>query len=228
MKTDYIGHDKTYQRYRQEANRPGWMAATDLAKVIQQLERILLFDYFPKQGKLIELGCGAGNISIYLAQKGYEVSGVDIAPTAIDWAIENANQAQVQVDFLVGDVLHLEEIADESFDIVMDGFCFHCIIGDDRGKFLQTAHRLLKLDGRLCIRTMCNQVPDTQYYREHFDPQTRCTMHGDLATRYIGLSNDLIMEVIQAGFKVLQLEISPPLAQDGVEGLLLVAAKDKN
>jgi 2-polyprenyl-3-methyl-5-hydroxy-6-metoxy-1,4-benzoquinol methylase len=34
--------------------------------------------------KTIDLGCGAGNYAIYLAEQGFEVTGTDISPTAIN------------------------------------------------------------------------------------------------------------------------------------------------
>ncbi|ABW28906.1 methyltransferase, putative [Acaryochloris marina MBIC11017] len=98
---------------------------------------------------MLELGCGAGNLGIAFAQIGYTVAGVDIAPTAISWAVENAAKAKVKVNFLYGDVLTLTEIEDASFDIAVDGRCYHCIIGKDRTQFLHTAHRILKPNGIL-------------------------------------------------------------------------------
>jgi len=37
-------------------------------------------------GRLLEMGCGAGNLTVWLAGQGFEVCGVDISPTAISWA----------------------------------------------------------------------------------------------------------------------------------------------
>lgn len=225
MKTNYFGHENAYKKFKQEGKHPGWCTTEQLKQDIKILDRILQYDSFPNSGKILELGCGAGNISIYLAQKGYEVSGVDISPTAVEWAIENAKKADVQVDFKVGDVLKLEDIANESFDIVLDGHCFHCIIGDDRSKFLQSAWRILKSDGILCIRTMCNEVPEGRF-RKNYDPETQCEICGDTATRYIGLSNDILIEVIHEGLQILQMEMLPPFTEDDLEELLLVTKKN--
>lgn len=180
---------------------------------------------FPKQGRLLELGCGAGNLTIYFAQAGYNVTGIDIAPTAIDWAIKNAAKASVNVTFIQGDVLELAEIPDTSFDIALDGRCFHCLIGNDRAQFLQTAHRILKHNGILVINTMCNEVPQTSYWSDHFDSETRCTMHDGLATRYIGDSNDILQEIIHAEFRVLDVEVLPPRNQEDLADLQVIAEK---
>jgi len=159
------------------------------------------------------------------AQAGYSVTGIDISPTAIDWATENAAKANVNVSFIQGDVLELAEVADASFDIVVDGRCFHCIIGNDRILFLRTAHRTLQYNGVLVINTMCNEVPMTPYWRDYFDSQTRCTVHDGLATRYVGDSNDILQEVICAGFRVLNVEILPPRDQESLADLQVIAGK---
>jgi ubiquinone/menaquinone biosynthesis C-methylase UbiE len=180
---------------------------------------------FPQQGSLLELGCGAGNLSIYFARAGYTVTGVDIAPTAISWARENAAEAKADIHFILGDVLHLDEVKDETFDIALDGRCFHCIIGEDRIQFLKTARRVLKHHGILLLNTMCNEVPQSDYWQEHFDPQTRCVMHGDLATRYIGYSNDILQEIILAGFRILYVDVLPPSDKEELADLRVIAEK---
>ncbi|WP_143437789.1 bifunctional 2-polyprenyl-6-hydroxyphenol methylase/3-demethylubiquinol 3-O-methyltransferase UbiG [Hydrocoleum sp. CS-953] len=130
MKTDYPGHDRAYQRRQNNPEYAGWMKHEELEEDWQlSWQPLMQKPAFPKQGKLLELGCGAGNISIYFAQAGYDVTGVDIAPTAINWAIQNAAKANVNVNFIQGDVLKLTEIPDASFDLALDGRCLHCIIG---------------------------------------------------------------------------------------------------
>ena len=49
--------------------------------------------------------------------------------------------------FQTGNVLNLTWHASNSFDIVLDGHCFHCIIGPDRAQFLREAFRVLKPAG---------------------------------------------------------------------------------
>ena len=58
-----------------------------------------------KRCKTIDLGCGAGNYAIYLASVGFDVTGVDIAPTAIEIAKENAKRQGIKCTFVVADVL---------------------------------------------------------------------------------------------------------------------------
>lgn len=52
-----------------------------------------------KPCKTIDLGCGAGNYAIYLASIGFEVTGIDISPSAIKIAKENAMKKGVKCIF---------------------------------------------------------------------------------------------------------------------------------
>lgn len=232
MRTDYIGHDRAYKRKRNDPDFVGWSKADAVAEDWQHTwQPLMAKKAFPKQGKLLELGCGAGNLTIQFAQAGYSATGVDIAPTAIAWAKENATQANVEIEFVQTDILNLTDgtdalaLSDASFDIALDGHCLHCIIGEDRSRWFQTTHHLLKPGGILAISCMCNEVPTDLYWQQHFDPQTRCTIHDGLATRYIGWSNDILQEIIQANFRILDVEILPPRNQEDLADLQVIAAK---
>lgn len=72
-----------------------------------------------KPCRAIDLGCGAGANAIYLAQKGFDVTGVDFAEAAIEKAKSRAKDAGVQVDFIVDDLTNLRHVSD-TFDFLLD------------------------------------------------------------------------------------------------------------
>jgi len=72
-----------------------------------------------KPGRAIDLGCGTGANAIYLAQKGFEVTGVDFAESAIENAQGQAKDAGVQVNFIVDDLTNLRNISG-TFDFLLD------------------------------------------------------------------------------------------------------------
>lgn len=207
MKTNYLTHDDVYKKLLVEG-KVGW-DGTEQAyqRHKQQLREILDSDLTPSSGKILELGCGAGNISIWLAQRGYEVTGVDISPTAVSWAEHKVKTENISIDFKVRDVLDLEGLDKNSFDIVLDGHCFHCIIGPDRFKFLSEAFRVLKPGGLFIVNTMCGPVKPGKI--ENYDHHTKCVFYNDLAVRYIGLPDDIRAEVKSAGFKIITEQLRP-------------------
>ncbi len=101
-----------------------------MAETLQRLER----DHFPKPpGRVLELGCGNGlSSSQWMARRGYEVHGIDISQAAIAWAEEAFTENGLAGSFRQGSVCAMPFFAGNSFDIVIDGSCLHCLIGGDR------------------------------------------------------------------------------------------------
>jgi 2-polyprenyl-3-methyl-5-hydroxy-6-metoxy-1,4-benzoquinol methylase len=65
-------------------------------------------------GRILDLGCGGGNQAKVLAQKGYGVLGVDIAPPLIAFAKEQFHREGLGGTFLVGDMRAIDY--DSEFD----------------------------------------------------------------------------------------------------------------
>jgi len=65
---DYSRHDAEYQR-RGAAGYTGWNNATAAAEYLALLEQVFSAPHFPKPGRLLELGCGAGDFSLWAASR---------------------------------------------------------------------------------------------------------------------------------------------------------------
>jgi len=70
-------------------------------------------------GHAIDLGCGTGANAIYLAQNGFEVTGVDFAEAAIEKARARVKDSEVQVNFIVDDLTNLQHVSG-TFDFLLD------------------------------------------------------------------------------------------------------------
>lgn len=81
----------------------------------------------------LDAGCGTGDTSIYLAQHGWQVTGVDFVPKALDKARAKARAAGVSIDFLHADVTHLSRAGiSPGFGLIVDNGCFHGMSDGDR------------------------------------------------------------------------------------------------
>lgn len=98
------------------------------------------------QGKALDVGCGNGRNSVYLAQQGFEVFGIDFSKTSIEWAQKLAGEKSVQAHFLCQPLDDFDSEA-QSFDLVYDGGCFHHIKPHRRQQYLNTIKKFLKSDG---------------------------------------------------------------------------------
>lgn len=216
-------HDAAYRR-RRKAGYPGWQDAENLRESLAILEEEMGRPFVPTEGRVLELGCGAGDVALHLASRGYDVCGIDISPEAIAWANEKAWQQAVEATFTEGNVLDLSAYGDGEFDVVVDGYCLHCIIGSDRAAMLRSAHRVLKSGGYFHVATMCGPVKPGQLSAP-YDPVSRCTLSKDgVPTRYLGLAAEIVNEVEGAGFQVVEFRIKPATAvKDDMDELLLWA-----
>jgi hypothetical protein len=72
---------------------------------------------------------------------------------------------------------------------------------------------------------MCNEVPDVPSVQAQFDPATRCLTRDGIATRYIGQSNDILQEVMHAGFTLVDVRLMPPRDAADFADLQVIAEK---
>jgi SAM-dependent methyltransferase len=83
---------------------------------------------------VLDSGCGSGEHALLAASMGLQVKGVDVAQTAIEKARGKARQRGLSAEFIVGDVLALDQISrlDPPFRTVLDVGCFHTFANADR------------------------------------------------------------------------------------------------
>lgn len=99
-----------------------------------------------KPGKALDICCGAGTNTVYLAKKGFKVTGIDISSKAIEYAREKAERANVKIRLMVQNFLALP-FEGEEFDFVFDMGCFHHVEIEDRDTFIGGVFRVLKKGG---------------------------------------------------------------------------------
>ncbi|HNQ26201.1 MAG TPA: class I SAM-dependent methyltransferase [Methanoregulaceae archaeon] len=111
--------------------------------------------------RTIEFGCGAGNYAVWLAKQGFDVTGIDISPSAIDLARENARREGVRCTFVVADVLgDLPEVKGP-FDFAFDWELLHHIYPEDRPRYVANVARLLRPGARYL--SVCFHENDPQF-----------------------------------------------------------------
>jgi SAM-dependent methyltransferase len=88
-------------------------------------------------GRALELGCGTGTDTIYLAGHGWDVTAVDMVPKALAAARRRASAAGVTPRFIEGDVTRLPDLqVGDGHDLVLDFGCFHTLPEDRRPAYV--------------------------------------------------------------------------------------------
>ena len=112
-----------------------------------------------KPCKVLDVGCGEGFYAIYLASKGFEVTGIDISENAIKLAKENAAKQGVKIKFIPMDVAHLDEM-NNKFDFVFEWAILHHIMPEQRQKYVENIKGILNKGGKYLSICFNNQNPD--------------------------------------------------------------------
>lgn len=102
------------------------------------------------RGPILDLGCGTGENALYLATLGFDVTGIDFAPAAIEAARSKAQRRGLSAMFRCDDALRTRLPAHSLGAIIDSGF-FHGLTGREQRTYWHQAERLLAPGGRLLI-----------------------------------------------------------------------------
>ena len=94
-------------------------------------------------GRLLDAGCGTGENALLAAGRGADVTGVDIAPTAIARARANARERGLSARFEVADVRDLSRLS-LTADAVIDSGVFHVFGDEDRAGYVASLAAVLE------------------------------------------------------------------------------------
>ena len=100
----------------------------------------------------LDLGCGTGDNSIYLARHGWRVTGVDYVQKAVDKARAKATADHIDITFHQADATRLSsEGIGANFALIVDNGCLHGMGDDDRNDYVREVTASAAPDARLLL-----------------------------------------------------------------------------
>jgi SAM-dependent methyltransferase len=206
---DYVSSDRVAREY------DAALAGTPLLEVdLRFCER-----HYPTPGRLIDLGCGTGRLSVHFARRGYSCLGVDLSNAMLDVVRDKAAHEGLAIDLLKANLVELDQIPTGGFDYAA---CVFSTLGmirgaDHRRTFLGHVRRILKARGVLVLHAhnVCYRF-GRGLGRPGPEPGDRTMPQirgGAELTIHHYTRSELVGELAAAGFRVRELV---PLSADGV------------
>lgn len=200
----YAAHEQVYQKMKADGV-PTW-DQRDKPTAIDPHDRRFLEDalaqsWAPGKGRALELGCGTGPLTRWLADRGFETTGVDISATAIEMAKEQSEGSGIE--FFQADLCKISPKRLGRFDLILDGHFFHCLTDPkDRAAAFDRVRGMLNLDGVFILMTMCSPI-DRSAFARLFPDQIihRHIIHSPHPTRAVLHWKTLLKELRDHGFE---------------------------
>lgn len=144
----------TYELFNEDARLNRSQAArVEFLTTVRYIER-----YLQPGAKILDVGAGAGEYSLYFARKGYAVSALELSENNIR-SFRRKLKPEDPIDLVQGNAVDLSRYADGSFDVVLlFGPLYHLHSEVDRQKCIAEAKRVCKPGGKLFFAFISNDM----------------------------------------------------------------------
>jgi SAM-dependent methyltransferase len=113
-------------------------APWDIGRPEAELQKFISAGTVPKC-RVVDMCCGSGSDAVYLATQGFDVTAVDVAPTALAQGEQKARNAHVTVHWVLADLLAQPDL--KPFDFIYDRACYHVLRYQNLAAYLETVRR---------------------------------------------------------------------------------------
>lgn len=207
---------KLYKRYAEEER----LTQSKASKVEFLTNVHYIEKYFRTGDKILDIGAGTGEYSLYFAEKGYQVSALELSEKNIE-LFQKKISPSAPIDLVQGNALDLSRYDDETFDIVLVfGPLYHLHNDEDKLKCIQEAKRVCKKNGKIFFAFISNDIVVLTMQQEHED----YLLHGAYDKETFQLYDypfvfhtlERCRDILRAG----NIQIQNEVASDGVSELL--------
>jgi len=135
------------EAYRSGLYRKQW----DHGDASQEIATCAALGIFPRNGVILDVGCGSGSDAVFLATMGFQVKALDISAKALDLVEEKAAKAGVKVETVHSSATKMP-IEDASIDFALDRGLLHNLSDTEGSTYALELARVLKQGGQLLLR----------------------------------------------------------------------------
>lgn len=145
---------KTYELFNEDTRLNHSKAArVEFLTTVRYIE-----EYLKPRGKILDIGAGAGEYSLYFARKGYDVSALELSENNIK-AFRKKISPEDHIHLIQGNAMDLSCFEDDSFDVVlMLGPLYHLSRDEDKQTCIAQAKRVCKPGGKIFFAFISNDM----------------------------------------------------------------------
>ena len=188
---------------------------------IEFLTTVHYIEKYLKEGdKILDIGAGAGEYSLYFARKGYEVSALELADANIA-AFRKKLTIDDNIDIVQGNALDLSRYEDNSFDtVLLLGPLYHLKNDEDKLKCISEAKRVCKVGGKIFFAFISNDF----VFLTEFEYDVNYFSNGDYDKETFKLNDfPFVFHTVDAARKLLEcgrVKVIHEVASDGASELM--------
>jgi len=188
---------------------------------VEFLTTVHFIEKYLKEGdKILDIGAGAGEYSLYFARKGYDVSSLELADANIA-AFKKKLTPEDKIDLVQGNALDLSRYEDKSFDIVLlFGPLYHLRNDADKQRCISEAKRVCKDGSKIFFAFISNDF----VFLTEFGYDVNYFKNGDYDKETFKLNDfPFVFHTVDAARKLLSdggINILHEVASDGASELL--------
>ena len=146
-----------------------------------------------KPCKVIDLGCGTGNYTLYFAENGFDSTGIDISESAIHLARQSAKDKSINCRFIVANIMDCNFETFTPFDFAYDWELLHHIFPQYRARYISQVAQLLKPGGQYLSVCFSEESPQFggkgKFRRTPIDTELYFSSESELITLFQGAFN---------------------------------------
>lgn len=142
------------------------------ANQVEFLTTVRNIEKFLKPGmKILDLGAGTGEYSLYFAKKGFQVTAIELVEKHVK-EIKEKCEKDMNLSVFQGNALNISDIEENSYDIVLCfGPLYHLSKIEDRMKCIEEVKRVCKDNGKMFFAFISNDMvitTETMCYNPNF------------------------------------------------------------
>lgn len=152
--------EEYYNKFNEEKRLNSRHGQVEFITSMKYIHKYIDHSIVPSNFKILDIGAGTGRYSVALAEKGYDVTAVEL----VKYNLGILKKKNSSVKAILGNALKLKKLEDNTFDLtLLFGPMYHLFGFEDKQKALSEAKRVTKPGGIILVAYCMNEYSVLTY-----------------------------------------------------------------